>query len=104
MYLSNEGELKNGQENQIFLALPKMIGTDTKEAVIMNNKTRYAYVTYSTTVLKCAEIPYEEGDTEEDIIDKFKDGNITSEEYIEDNGCEGILETELPEKDEAGGS
>lgn len=70
----------------------------------MNNKTRYAYVTYKTTVWRYAEIPYEEGDTEEDIINKFRDGNITSEEDIDDDGCEYILETELPEKDEAGGS
>lgn len=70
----------------------------------MNNKTRYAYVTYKTTVQRCAEIPYEEGDTEEDIINKFRDCNITSEEDIDDDGCEYILETELPEKDEAGGS
>ena len=70
----------------------------------MSNKTRYAYVTYTTTVLRRAEIPYEEGDTEEDIINKFKDGNITSEENIDDDGCEDILETELPEEDEAGGS
>lgn len=70
----------------------------------MNNKTRYAYVTYVTTVWRCAEIPYEEGDTEEDIINKFEDGNITSVENIDDDGCEDILETELPEEDEAGGS
>jgi len=70
----------------------------------MSNKTRYAYVTYTTTVWRCAEIPYEEGDTEEDIINKFRDGNITSEEDIDDDGCEYILETELPEKEEAGGS
>ena len=70
----------------------------------MNNKTRYAYVTYATTVLRCAQIPYEEGDTEEDIINKLEGGNIIYEEDIEDNGCETILETELPEKDEAGGS
>lgn len=70
----------------------------------MSNKTRYAYVTYTTTVLRCAEIPYEEGDTEEDIIDKFEDGEIKSIENIDDDGCEDILETELPEEDEAGGS
>ena len=70
----------------------------------MSNKTRYAYVTYTTTVWRCAEIPYEEGDTEEDIINKFKDGNFTFEEDIDDDGCEDILETELPEEDEAGGS
>ena len=39
----------------------------------MNNKTRYAYVTYVTTVWRCAEIPYEEGGTEKDIINKFKE-------------------------------
>lgn len=70
----------------------------------MSNKTRYAYVTYVTTVWKCAEIPYEEGDTEEDIINKFDDGKITSVEDIDDDGCEDILEIEFPEKDEAGGS
>ena len=70
----------------------------------MSNKTRYAYVTYTTTVWRCAEIPYEEGDTEEDIINKFGDSNITSEKDINDDGCEYILETELPEKEEAGGS
>ena len=70
----------------------------------MNNKTRYAYVTYVTTVWRCAEILYEEGDTEEDIINKFEDGKITSVENIDDDGCEEILETELPEKEEAGGS
>lgn len=61
----------------------------------MNNKTRYAYVTYVTTVWRCAEIPYEEGDTEEDIINKFEDGNITSVENIDYDGCKEILETEL---------
>jgi len=70
----------------------------------MSNKTRYAYVTYTTTVWRCAEIPYEEGDTEEDIINKFKDGNFTSEEDIDEDGRRKILETELPEKEEAGGS
>lgn len=72
----------------------------------MSNKTRYAYVTYTTTVWRCAEIPYEEGDTEEDIINKFENGNITitSMEDIDDDGCEDILEIELPEKEEAGGS
>ena len=61
----------------------------------MNNKTRYAYVTYTTTVLRCAEIPYEEGDTEEDIINKFEDGKITSVENIDDDGCEDILEIRI---------
>ena len=69
----------------------------------MSNKTRYAYVTYTATVWKWAEVPYEEGDTDEDILKKFYDGNIT-DEGEEDSEIGDISGIEYPEPEEAGGS
>ena len=69
----------------------------------MSKEQKYCYVDYTATVWKWAEVPYEEGDTDEDILKKFYDGNIT-DEGEEDSGhykIGDISGIEYPEPKEA---